>query len=183
MLFRVRPKGFDRIQFWGVGGEVFHIEIRCAGQIRLHEGRAMRLESIPEQDNRPAEVPPQLSQHGDDDAVVNCAVRPQAVVAAESASVRGNGDHPDCREPPMVLKLVPKYRRLSARRPGALNGREHQKAGFVPENDHRALLMRFFLMRGQSHCSQCSISASFRSRARHSGLWNVKLSSFSNVGI
>lgn len=44
----------------------------------------------------------------------------------------------------MVLELMPQDRRLSPQRPGALDGAKHQKACFVPENNHRAVPARFF---------------------------------------
>lgn len=183
VLFRVRPERFDRIQFWGVGREVFHFEIGDSRQVFLHEGGAMRRESIPKQNDRPAEVPPHLPQDSDDDGIIDRIVRPQEVIAADAASLRRNADHPDRRDPPLMLELVPQHRSLSSGRPGPLDGRQHQKACFVPENDHRALPVRFFLMRGQSHCTQCSISASFRSRARCSGLCRVNWRALSSVGM
>jgi len=183
VLFRVGPEGFDRVKFRSVGRKVFDVQVGRAGQMLSHVRRLVSLQMIPQQQDRPAEMTPQLFQHGDDDGLVDHAVRPQKVVAAEAMPPRRNADHSDGRNLVMMLELMPQNRRVSPRRPGPRDGGKRQKAGFVPENDHRAAAARFFLMRGQSHASQCAISASFRSRARHSGFCGVKHSVLSNVGM
>ena len=183
MLFRVGPECFNRIEFRGIGREVFEVEVSSVGQVRLRERGTVSLKSIPQQNDGSAKVPLQLSQDRHDHGIVNRIVRPQEMVAIEPAPVRRDADHADRRDAALMLELMPQDRPMSPRRPGALDRWQHQKATFVPENDHRALPVRFFLMRGQSHCCQCSISAAFRSRARCSGFWGVKFSDLSKVGM
>lgn len=142
----------------------------------------MSLQMIPDQNDRPLEMPPQLLQHGNDDRFIDRVMRPEKMIAAEMVTMRRNTDHANGRETLVMLQLMPQHRRVSAQRPRALDRRQRQKACFVPENDYCVLSARFFLMRGQSHSSQCVMASSFRSRARHSGFCGVKRSALSRVG-
>ena len=182
MLFRVGPQRFDGIELRGVGGKVFDVQVGRASQILSHKRGLVSFQMIPQENDRPAEMTPQLLQHGDDHRLVDHAVRPEKMVATQFMPSRRDADHPDDRNLLMMLELMPQQRRVSSRRPGPLDRGKRQKARFVPENDYCALAMRFFLMRGQSHARQRAISASFRSRARHSGFCGVKSSAFKNVG-
>lgn len=76
VLFRVGPQGFDRIEFRGVGREVFNVQVRRTSQIGLQKCGAMALQTIPQQDDRPTEMSPQLLEHGDDHRVVDRVMRP-----------------------------------------------------------------------------------------------------------
>lgn len=182
VLFRVGPQGFDRVEFRSVSRKVFDVQVGRAGQVLSYERGPVSLQMIPQQNDRPAEMSPQLLQDGDDHRFVDRAVRPQKMVTAQAMPPRRHADHPDGRDLLMMLELMPQDRRAAPRRPGALDGGERQKARFVPENDHGAAVLRFFLMRGQSHAIQCAISAAFRSRARHSGCCGVKPSVLKSVG-
>lgn len=183
VLLRVGPEGFNRIQFRGVCRKVFDVEFGRACQVPSHECRLVSLQMIPQQNDWPAEMPSQLLQHGDNHHLIDHAVRPQEVIATEEPPLWRDADHPDGRDLLVMLELVPQDRSMALWSPSPLDRGECQKACFVPENDHCAAAARFFLMRGQSHASQCAISASFRSRARHSGFCGVKPSVFKNVGM
>jgi len=182
MQLRVGPQILDGVEFRGIGWGEFDVQAGYAVHVFPHVGRTMRLQTIPQNDNGATKVPPHLLQHRYHDRFLDRDVRLQQMVAAKPSPGRRNRHHANRRNVMAALGVVLQHRRLAPRGPSSLDDRQHQKAAFVPEYDHRAKPARFFSMRGQSRATQRAISFSFRSRARRTGRWREKSNVFSKSG-
>lgn len=182
VTFRVGPQRFHRVEFRGVGREELDVKIGNGRQVIVEEGGTVRAQTIPQQYDGAAEVPPHLFQHGDNHRVVDRVFRLQIVVTTQSTTLRRDGQDPDRRDPRVMHQAMSQVRRLSTGSPGLLHEWDHRKAAFVPENEGGFQSADFFLIRGQSTWTQCSIAASSRSRDRRSGFCRVQPNDFKSVG-
>src|SRR5882672_5339501 len=156
------PQELDRIQVRRVRRQERHLDGAIGGvQVVAHELAAMRLQPVPDDQQRLLQVGAQRLEELDvllflDRAFVQTE---QAVGAAES------GDDGDVR--PVEVELDD--RRLALGRPGAHPRGPLAQPGLVDEDDQPPVAPGFFLRAGQVLRFQVCTASSSRSMARRSG--------------
>ena len=164
------PEPLDRIEVRGVGRKPFHMDVRAAGQVMANQRPAMYAPAVPQQDQRPTQVPlqfPQESHHGllaDGIATVHMGIRPHVV------GYRRKAQGPDDRKLQPVAVRVAFHQVLPAKAPGVTRLSVQAKARFIGQNQMALGLDEDFFIRGNSSLIQRRISASLRSLGTRRGL-------------
>lgn len=171
---QVPPEVLNRVQFRCVRRQVFHGQPRClALEVGLNLPAAVGRQSIPEEDHFPStEMAFKGLQIGDDMRLSN---RPRVQPQAQPHTTRRRcGDQAGNSRKPLPVERSHQHRCLALGSPGATHYRTFRKPAFIEKNQQRARFARFFLIRGQRYRSQRRTAASFRSRARRSGRWQLQ---------
>ena len=135
-------------------------------------GSAVSVQPIKDHKEIAAEQTMDLLDEGSDANVVE--VLPHGLeVKPQTAELRRDGEASDDRQAIVPIPAVLNGR-LAARRPSAPHDRLKHEARFVYEEDAAAGLAGSFFIRGQSFARHVWMVASFRSRARRSGFWQVQ---------
>ncbi len=134
--------------------------------------RAMDLPTIPDDDQRPAQLSTQLLDEGDRLGGANVVVV-DLERQAEAPPRRGQRRSADDAQPVVAIP-GPLHGRLTARGPRPAVHRLQAKARFVDKNDACAVAASLFLIRGQSCLRHRSTAAASCSRATRSGFCGVK---------
>lgn len=164
------PEALDRVELRRVGRKsmgpkLAPLRVEMAGRLST----AMGVESVPEQDDGPPDVPSQMAQKVDHlgrandvrvQAEVEVGVRPST---SASGSVRQGSNR---REPLPGAMAMDQDRRLPARCPGATDGGALGEAALVEEDDRGSATSGVFFSPGQVSRTQRRIAFSLRSRAR-----------------
>jgi hypothetical protein len=101
VVLEMTPDVFGRIQFRGVGGQL--IDLHCAGQllqVLAHDRRAMGSQSVPDDQQRLADLLPEGMQELDDLRTLNGAGKESEIEAPEGDS----GDHRQLAPVEVVLQ-------------------------------------------------------------------------------
>jgi len=144
-----------------------------AGKEFLHLLRAMRLKTVPHDNDMSRQFLQKTTKEGDDCIRVNVGVRMESKVQAEPILARNDAQGTDNGDFLVRAGFLIQDRSLTTRAPGSPDQRSHQHATFVDEDDVRLQSGSFFLMRGQSTLIHSLILISLRSMARRSGFWGV----------
>lgn len=171
---QMTPKVFHGIEFGCVGWHVFHCQPgNLLPQIGLDVAAAMRWQPVPQQNClSPPEVTFQGPQVIEDLWLLDrTGVKSQA---KPNPTSRWRGYQTGDGRESLPIEWHDKDRRLSPRPPRAPHRRTLGKAAFVQENQQGTRVAGFFLIRGQRYFSQRRMVASFRSRARRSGRWQLQ---------
>jgi len=170
---QIAPKIFRRIEFRGVGGQIFH---RQPGgllpQIGLHVPPPMGRQPVPQEDRlTSSEMAFQCPQIVDDLGLFD---RTGMKSQTESHSTTGRRrDQTGDRRQPLPVEGHHQNGWFSPWGPCPPHRRTFAKAAFVQENQQGPRGARFFLIRGQRYFSQRRTVVSSRSAARRSGRWQL----------
>ena len=148
--FQVRPKVFGRIEFGGIGREEDRMQARRACNEVLGLGRAVRVETIPQQNDVAGEVAQQLAQEGNDFRAADVRRRMKAEIEVEPISAGGHANGRHHGDLLMMTGAMTQDRCLPTRAPGSAQDGSHQDAAFIEENKMGVQPAGFFLARGQS---------------------------------
>src|SRR6478735_2553766 len=161
------PQVFDGIEFGRVGRQEGQLQTAPgAVDIVAHQPRAMRPQSVPDDEQSLPKLATQRFEEDNDLLAFDCS-REQSETAGAQRQSRN-----DRELLPVEMKLHDGG--LSPGRPGAHSRRPFAQARFVDEYDQSALGAGFFLRRGHSRFFQRTIASSLRSSARRSGFWLEK---------
>ena len=171
---QMTPKVFHGIEFGCVGRQVLHCQPgNLLSQIGLDVAAPMRRQPVPQQ-NRLS--PPEMTLQGpqiikDLRLLDRTGVKSQA---KSNPTSRWCGYQTGDGRQSLPIEWRDKDRGLSPRTPRAPYRWTLGKPALVQENQQGVRISRFFLIRGQRCFSQRRMAASFRSRARRSGRWQLQ---------
>lgn len=163
------PDAFVGIELRRVGRKGFQMQSRETGAQLGERSRSMDLGVVQEDDDMAAQVPEEIAKEETDLLAVDVH-RVQVTIEAETLSPRTHRDGRDRRNA-VVAVDVSVDRRLAARAPGFLHGRDQQEARFVGKNEVGAQPCGVFFTRGHTLRFHSAIRSSSRSTARRSGFW------------
>src|SRR6478672_737732 len=164
MPFEPRPQKLDRIEVGRIAGKEVQLDAALRrGDVVAHQVAAMRLQAIPQDEQRPAPVGEQRREELDhlflgDRPVVQTEAHPVEMHAGDQRQLM-----------PIEVKLH--HRRLAFDCPGPHPGRALRDAGLVDEDDQSSLASGVFFRAGQLRLRHSSMAAASRSKARRSGFW------------
>ena len=166
------PGGFDRIEFWCVGGQFLQMQARVSVAELMQSLPVVDRGTVPNDEHMAAQMFEQVPKkvlH----LIVRDILRVKPEVEPDPMAFRTDRQTADDRDPGMVI-AVADDRSLTHQCPGTPDGWNQHEAGFVGEDDVRTQPCSVFFTRGQSLRFHCSIRASSRSSARLSGFWQLK---------
>ena len=168
VLFHPSPQPFVGIQFGGIGRQTIHPEPGVMGfERRPRLFRAVRVQTVPEQEDPAWNPAQQVADEGDDFRAGDGAPHQTEI------GVRVRRDRRDGRQLRPAEAVVEK-RRLASRSPGFARGGQQREAALVEEDQRGLQALGFFFKRGQVCCTQRWIAASSRSRARRAGFCQLQ---------
>lgn len=170
----VGEQEFARVQFRGVGRQVFQVQPRMLPQQLPDQTAAMAGQIVEHDDDVARQVAKQLSEELDDGRGVGRLAALPVPVEVQPATLRRDGDGGDLIELGPATLGMTQDRRAAAWGPGAGDAGDQRKAGFIEEREVGVQPLRFFLMRGQSLSTQLRMAGSLRSAARRLGFCGVK---------
>src|SRR5438477_7112714 len=141
---------------------------RVSGHEGLHRVRPMRMESVPGDDHRTADLPPEIPQRADDLRAMDRPGEMSGVEARGTGQRRDQGD--DTRDLP-PLAHPPQDGRVPPRGPGRADAGPKRVTRLVHEGNGTPCAASPLFRRGQSRWSHASTKASSRSLARGIGRW------------
>src|SRR5215813_1035243 len=156
VLFDIPMHQLFRIQFRRVGRQPLDADLRLARQVLLYDLRPVRVEPVPDDDDWPTDLLPQVAQACNH---IFAFDRVLEVPLVEFAAQRQANEDRQLTSP----AYSPQYRRLASGCPGRCQPAQETEAGFVNEDDLRFASASLFLIRGQSRLSQSATKASSRS--------------------
>src|SRR6202142_870502 len=157
-MFEISPNAFDRIHVGCVGRHIVDCDFPALGlDVRLHELRAVRLQTIPDDEELLADRGLQGFEELDDLRTLDRAVE-QAEIKAPVAEA---GDHRELFPAEAVLQ----HGRLTLRSPGSCATRSFGQTRLVDEDDYSALSRSDFFSSGHLLAFQVRTARSSRSRA------------------
>src|SRR5450755_93091 len=167
VVFEMAPDVFGRIQFGRVGRQLLDLNGAVQGlQVFAHERRAMRSQSVPNDQQWLADLLAEGMKELDDLRPLDGAGKEPEVKAAE-------GDSGNNRQLAPV-EVILQDRSVALGRPGTHSGWPLAQPGLVDEDDDPPLFHSVFFRAGQRVCFQRLIAASSRSSARPEGRWQEK---------
>src|SRR5271163_4476162 len=167
VMLQMSPNVFGRIQFRCVGGQLLDLNRAVQGfQVLAHQRGAMRGQSVPDHQQRLADLLSEGVQELDD-------LRPLDGTGKEPEVEAAEGDPGNHRQLAPV-EVVLQDRGLPLRRPSAHPCRTLAQSGLVDEDDDPPLFRSVFFRAGQRVCFQRLIAPSSRSSARPDGRWQEK---------
>lgn len=166
------PDPFVRVQFRGVGWEVFQVEARETPTQLADRRPFVRADVVPHHDDVPAEVPEQVTQEPAD---LGLADIPGVDLEEEAQppAARTDRDPGDHRKAVVPVPVIDD-RCDPAGSPGSAAVRDQEEARLVGEDEMGTQPRGVFFTRGQLVCFHLRMRGSFRSRARRSGVWGVQ---------
>lgn len=175
MRFCVAPDEFHRIELRSISGKQYGpYAMTIIGEPAFDWFAYMGLEPVPDQRNGHAQGAAQLLEKLQNAFAIEACFGLDAEIGAHPAAPRRDHQGADDRELASGAAALHEHRRMAARGPAALHQRPHQEAGFVYEDDRRALAAGVFFTRGQSSRTQRRISCSSRSTARRAGFCGLQ---------
>ncbi len=169
MRLQIAPDILHRIQF----GRVRRKQVRPEMGRGRHEGAHlfanMAVEAVPYQDDRGAQMAPEVTQEGDQRGGIDVGIGQQAKVQPQPLAAGRDAERGDRRDLLPMAAHLGEPRRVPSWTPGAPHQRGEQQATLIDEDQPSPQAGRFFLMRGHSLFTQLRIAASSRSRARRTG--------------
>ena len=144
-----------------------------AGKQSLHLFRAMRLKTVPHDNDMSRQFLQKTTKESHNYSRINVGVRMESKVQAEPILARSNAQGTDNGDFLVRAGFLIQDRSLTTRAPGSSDQWSHHHATFVDKDDMRLQSGSFFLIRGQSTLIHSLILVSLRSMARRSGFWGV----------
>ena len=170
----IGPRIFNGIQLRRVRRQKFTLQpILLSKQVLPYLSAFVSRQRIPNQNQSP---PPQRTLQSLE--ISNNIFSPDGSLAKSKkkfypSSRRCRYQRADGRET-LPTEGITNNRRLSARGPGASDGRPFGKAAFIQKSDECIQPSGFFLIRGQSDRIHCLTAFSLRSRALVCGRWQLQ---------
>src|SRR2546422_2775011 len=166
VFFQLSPQVLDRVQFGSVSGQPFLLDASLPGQVVLHQPAAMSRQAVPQQNQLPLQMPPQVGQEFQH---LRRLDRPLVQLKVEI-----DEGHARNHRQGLPVEVILQDRGLASRSPSAYPMGTFAQPAFIQQYDRGPQLPGFFLMRG--HCTrfQCRIRASLRSFARPTGRWQLQ---------
>jgi hypothetical protein len=173
MVLPVSPQVFNRIQLRSICGQELERDSAVLVSHKVpHQAASVNRSSVPDQKQIAVDVAHQMRK------------KVNHLTTADTAGIEPKIELPprhSChRRERLPIERILYYRRLSPRRPSSTTVRALAQSAFVDKHYRAALPLGFFLSCGQRFFFQCSIEASFRSRARPVGLWQLQPSFLNN---
>ncbi len=161
------PQAFDQVELGGIGGKAMYAK-PCVLGLDVGAGleAAVCVQTVPEQDDRSADVTPQVPKEAHDLGRANRARMGHQEDAGAPGRSHAVGQGADDREVAPTAKPVGQDRRLPARRPGPADRRPLGEAALVDEDDRCSAARGVLFSAGQFAFTQRWIASSSRSRAR-----------------
>lgn len=173
-VVRLVPDVLGRIEFRGIGREVFGVNSGVLLQEAADFFAAVNGPLIPEQKYRTPEVSQQIAHESQDiQAVEGSGLHPK--VECQMPLFGRDRQSADGRDVSLLVP-IPSVRRLSFLRPGSFKVRDEQEATLVEENQVRSQPLGVFLY----SASECASSA--RSPLRRAGGLDARASDSSTPG-
>src|SRR5271163_975634 len=167
VVLQMTPDVFGGIQFGRVGGQLLDLNGTIQGlQVLAHKRRAMRSQSIPDDQQRLADLLAEGVKELDDLWPLDGAGKESEVEAAEGDS----GNHRQLAPVEVILQ----DRSVALGCPGPHSGWPLAQSGLVDEDDDPPLFRGVFFRAGQRVCFQRLMAGSSRSSARPEGRWQEK---------
>ena len=167
MLLEVSPDIFGGIQLGSVGWqkEGFNLAVQ-ASKVILHDTAAVSRQTIPDEQDAMADLFRQMLDK------IAYFLLPYAPFVQSKIKLPQRDAGSDRQVIPIELML--QDRCDTALGPGADTMRSLAETALVYKDDDTALFLGFFLSAGQIFSCQSRMAASFRSRARPTGRWQLQ---------
>ena len=171
--FEVGPQVLDRVELWGVRGEVG--EMGGAGRDALSDQLTqVRLEAIPNQYDRGAQLALQVFEEVQHARAVDVGIRVQTKIQRDPIAPRRDAHGGDGRDLAVRAGALAQQRGVAAQTPGSTHQWGHEQPRFVDKDQCGAQAGSVFFTRGQSCSIQARMRASSRSTARRVGFCGEK---------
>lgn len=167
--FRERPNALIGVQLRRVGRKERRVETGEALTERPNERALMDSSVVPHDDDRPAQVPEEVSEKLTHLRLADVGLV-DAVVETEPTPARTDRDARNDREAVVALPEA-EQRGVPTRSPGLAHTGNQEEAGFVDEDEVGPQPRGVFFTRGHSRRFHWAIRSSSRWRARDSGFW------------
>src|SRR5215207_6569819 len=151
------------IEIRRVGRQLFVVDVRFVSQVSFDDGRGVRPQPIPHDDDRPSTMASKMTQSLDDLLATDRAAEVAFVDLARQRQAH-EGRHL------AAAALAPQQWCSADRCPRRGQPRQEPEAHLVDEHDHCAEPASLFLILGQSRSSHAWTRSSSRSRARGAGI-------------
>jgi hypothetical protein len=167
MLLEVSPDVFDRVQFRSVGRQIerFNLSVQ-AGEVILNDATTVSGQAIPNEQDRVADLLGEVLH------------KIAHFLLSHVSFVQSEIELPQCdassHRQVVPVELVLQDGCHTALGPSANTVRPLAEAALVYEDDDAAFLLGFFLRAGQVFSFQSRMAASFLSRARPTGRWQLQ---------
>jgi len=173
----VTPHSFVRIELRRIRRKELQVEARSEWSRNPSDlGGFVNIQVVPQENNGPAKVAPQMAQEELDAFPSDrAAAQPEVELALESHAGDGRQLGP--------VGAVPQDRRVAFGRPGAHARRNQRKARFIGKDERGLQASNFFLIRGHSWSIHRRIFRSLRSSALRTGFWGVHPHCRSSLGM
>jgi hypothetical protein len=149
--FGMVPELFDRIEFWGIGGQPFDLQPRGLLLLQQADCFAMYTPAIQYDDQRPPQLSMQHAEETDDlfgRNVVIVEVEVTAQTQCPGSHAQGAHDAPAVVSVPSIL-----HGRVSTRRPSPPPQRLQHQARFVEKDQASFSFEPLFLVAARSRCA------------------------------
>ena len=153
------PHKLIGIELWGIGWKSMHMEPLVLANELLNDEAPVDGAAIPEQHNRSAQVPEEVTQEADDLHPRNIGAM-ETEVKSKPLARWGDGDGGDGRNP-LPRVAVSKDRGMADRRPGLAHVRDEEESAFVEEYEMGPKSLGFFLTRATPFFSSARWLARF----------------------
>jgi hypothetical protein len=134
----------------------------------------MHVQSVPYDEDRGAELAPELTKEAKQGVRDDVLVREEAKIKSHLASSGRDGQRRDHRDALAGARALIDDGCMTHRCPGASDERGHEEAALIEKDNTGLQPPGVFFTRGHSLRTQSRIAASSRSRARRSGFWGLK---------
>ena len=158
MLFDIAMTALLGVQIRCIGWQPFHLHLRVCSEVFLDDRSPVRIQSIPDDDHRPGDVPLEVAEGHEAIRRANGMLEMALVDLAGEREADHRGQLP-------ALAHAPQDGWVADGRPRGGGLRAKREPGFVDEDNFRASATSLFLMRAQSCVSHAWTKASSRSRA------------------
>ena len=138
----VVPDALVGVEVWRIGRESLDVQAGMGVDEGLDLLAGMNAAAIPEQHDRPRNLPKEVAQE-EHDLGLRDVLPVQVEVETDALPSEAYGDRRN-RGDSVVSVAVPDDRRLAPRRPSAPDVRDQQEAAFVQEGQVRLQLLDFF---------------------------------------
>lgn len=133
----IGPEIFDWVELGRIRGQILQMR-RAARNALVDELAQVRLEAIPEQHDRAAQLALQVLEEIHHAGGVDVGVGVQAEIQRYTVASGADAHGGDGRDFLMRSRALSEHRGVSAQAPGATHERRHQQAGFVEKNQCRS---------------------------------------------
>lgn len=143
-VFAVTPGGFDGVEFWGVGRQVFQMHVANLLAPSDQFRRFVLTKVVEHHDQRCSQPSSQAAQVRDQVRRRHAATGQEIRVQPATATSRREGQRPQQGDLQAVSQTVLDQRRHSLQSPGAFEIRNRLQGRFIEKTERRSATPRFF---------------------------------------